>query len=113
MFKFLTRKYRDKIEKLERQIEHMTWEWDKEKALYDENMRQKFYDQKVDWTIGGLDLSKHRNIHRPMCGLSEDDARIIAEKTKEKMIEQGYKGHTSFHWRESEQCYVIDVNVMP
>lgn len=36
MFKFITKKYEDRIKSLERQIEYMTWEWNKEKTHYSE-----------------------------------------------------------------------------
>ena len=33
MFKFITKKYEEKIKKMECQIKNMTWEWNKEKEL--------------------------------------------------------------------------------
>lgn len=112
MFKFITKKYEDKIKKLEWQIEDMTWEWNEEKKLYDNITMQKYYEQKVDWTIGGMDMRKHKEVHRPMYGLSENDARTVARLVKESLLLQGIQNETSFHWRKSESCYVIDVKTL-
>lgn len=110
--KFITKKYEDKIDKLEFQIKNMSWEWKKEKQIYDNVTKQRFYEQKVDWTIGRIDMISAREVHRPMYGLTEDDARVIAQLVKENLILQGIQSETSFHWRERESCYVIDVKVI-
>ena len=119
MFKCITKKYEDKIEELEwkieileRQIENMELEWNEEKKLYDNITKQRFYEQKVGWTIGGIDMREAKEVNRPLYGLTEDDARTIAQLVKEKLLLQGIQSKTSFHWRESESCYVIDVEVV-
>ena len=112
MFEFITKKYEDEIKKLKWQIENMTYEWNKEKELYGKKTKKRFYKQKVDWTIGGIDMRKSREVHRPMYGLTEEDAQIIAQMVKENLAEQDIHSETGFHWRESERCYVIDVKTM-
>lgn len=112
MFKFITKKYEDRSKYLEHQIEHMTWEWNKEKELYDDDMRKKAYEQKVDLVIGGMDMREHKEVHRPMYGLTNLDAHKIADMVKHNLEEQGILSQTSFHWREREKCFVIDVQVM-
>jgi hypothetical protein len=111
IFKFITKKYENRIEELEWQIEAMMFEWKEEKQLYDNITRQKFYDQKVYFVIGGLDLHKHKKIHRPLYGLTKDEARTIAKLVKEKVQLQGFLCLTDSHWDESKDCYVIDVQV--
>lgn len=103
MFKFITKKYEDKIKSLERQIGHMAWEWNKEKELYDDDMRKKVYEQKVDFVIGGMNMREHKEVHRPMYGLTNIDAYRIADMVKHNLEEQGILSQTSFHWREREK----------
>lgn len=112
MFGFITRKYKDEIKKLKREIEEMSWEWKKEKTLYDDEMIAKVYEQKVDWTIGGLDMRKLKEVHRPIQQLDKIDAYRIADMVKHRLDEQGIISETSYHWRESDRCYVIDVKVI-
>ena len=111
MFGFITRKYKDEIKNLKNQISNMNWEWNKEKELYDDAMITRVYEQKVDWTIRGLDIRKIKEIHRPICGLDKTDALMIANMVKHRLKEQGINSETSYHWRESDKCYVIDVKV--
>lgn len=114
MFKFFIKKYIEKIDQLERQIKHMTYEWKEEKKLYDSAMQKCVYKQKVDWVIGGMRLDIGREIHRPMYGLSEWDAFNIADEVKLTLKEHhGLFSKTGYHWRESEQCFVIDVEILP
>lgn len=112
MFKFITKKYEEKIKKMEYQIKNMTWEWNKEKELYDDDMQKKVYEQKVDFVIGGMDMRKHKEVHRPICGLTNIDAYRIADMVKHNLDEQGIMSQTSFHWRKREECFVIDVQVL-
>lgn len=112
MIKFITKKYKDKIENLEYQIKNMTWEWDKEKELYDDKMTKKFYDQKVDFVIGGLDIKELKEVHRPIYGLTKIDAFRIADIVKHRLEEQGILSLTSYHWRDREKCFVIDVQIL-
>lgn len=112
MFGFINRKYKDKIKNLENQISNMTWEWNKEKELYDNEMIARVYEQKVDWTIGGLDMKKLKEVHRPIQGLDKIAAFNIADMVKHRLEKQGINSETSYHWRESDRCYVIDVKVV-
>ena len=113
MFKFITKKYTERIENLEYQIKNMTYEWNKEKELYDDKMQKKVYGQKVDFVIGGLDIKELKEVHRPMYGLTKIDAFRIADMVKHQLEEQGILSSTSWHWREREKCFVIDVQVLP
>jgi hypothetical protein len=112
MFGFITKKYKRKIQELEYLIGDMTWEWNKEKELYDDEMIARVYEQKVDWTIGGLDMRKLKEVHRPIQQLDKIDAHRIADMVKHRLEEQGIICETSYHWRESDRCYVIDVKVI-
>lgn len=112
MFGFITRKYKREIKELKWKIENMSYEWAKEKELYDDAMIARFYEQKVDWTIGGLDMRKLKSVHRPICGLDIADAMTIADMVKHRLEEQGINSEASYHWRESDECYVIDVKVI-
>jgi hypothetical protein len=111
MFNFITRKYKSEIKNLKHQIDNMSWEWAQEKELYDDGMIARVYEQKVDWTIGGLNMRKHKEVHRPIYGLDKVDASRIADLVKHRLEEQGIYSETSYHWRESDECYVIDVKV--
>ena len=112
MFSFVVNKYKKQIENLEHQIENMTWEWTKEKELYDDEMQKIVYKQKVDFVIGDLDVVNLKEIHRPIYGLTKEDAHKIADMVKRSLEEQGIFSSTSFHWRTTENCFVIDVHVM-
>ena len=112
MCKFITRKYEEKINNLESQIKNMTWEWNKEKELYDDEMRKKFYEQKVDFVIERIDIKQHKEIHRPIYGLTKLDDIRIAHMVKHYLEEQDILSYTSYHWREKEKCFVIDVQVI-
>lgn len=112
MFGFITNKYKKEIQNLKWKIENMAYEWACEKELYDDEMIVKFYEQKVDWTIGGLDMRKIKEVHRPLEQLSEFDADVIAEMVKNRLNGQGINSETSYHYRESNGCYVIDVKVI-
>lgn len=112
MLKFITKKYNERIKVLEFQIKNMTYEWNKEKELYDVDMQKKVYEQKVDFVIGRMDMREHKEVHRPMYGLTNVDAYKIADMVKHNLEEQGILSQTSFHWREREKCFVIDVQVM-
>lgn len=112
MFDFVNKKYKREIKELKYRIKNMAWEWQREKELYDDEMIARFYEQKVDWTIGGLDMRKYKSIHRPICGLDVADAITIADMVKHRLEEQGINSETSYHWRESDECYVIDVEVI-
>lgn len=112
MFKFITKKYEDKIEKLENQIKHMTYEWNKEKELYGKKTRKRFYEQKVDWVIGGLDVKQYKEIHRPMYGLTENDAFVISGMVEDELKKQGIICVSPYHWDEIKECYVVDVKYL-
>ena len=60
MFGFITNKYKREIQNLKWKIENMSYEWTKEKELYDDEMIARVYEQKVDWTIGGYVCSNCR-----------------------------------------------------
>lgn len=114
MFKFFTKKYKDRINQLERQIDHMFHEWGSEKELYTPITIKRRYEQKVEWVIGGLDLNTHQEIHRPMYGLNSSEANIIAKMVHDRITEQGFRYNTTgYHYRESERCFVIDVKILP
>jgi hypothetical protein len=112
MFGFITNKYKREIQNLKWKIENMSYEWTEEKELYDDEMIARVYEQKVDWTIGGLDMRKLKEIHRPIYQLDKIDAYKIADMVKHRLEEQGILSETSYHWRESDGCYVIDVKVI-
>lgn len=42
LFNFITKKYKDRIKKLEDQINLMTWEWSQEKQLYGKKTKKDF-----------------------------------------------------------------------
>jgi len=113
MFKFITKRYEEKIYLLENRIEIMNYEWSKERELYTKKTKKRYYEQKVDFVIGGLDMTQHTDIHRPMYGLTDNDAFIIAGMVKDELFKQGFISATSFHWRDKDECYVIDVEVLP
>lgn len=113
MFKFLVKKYEEKIHILEDRIANMNYEWNKEKEIYTKKTKKRYYEQKVDFVIGGLDMTQHTEIHRPICGLTDKDAFIVSGMVKDELFKQGFVSATSFHWRDKEECYVIDVKIMP
>lgn len=112
MFKFLTKKYEEKIRILENRIENMNYEWSKEKEIYTKKTKKRYYEQKVEFVIGGLDMTKHTEINRPLYGSTDKDALIISRMVDEKLSTQGFNSTTSFHWDGSDKCYVIDVRVL-
>lgn len=113
MFEFLTKKYKRRINDLESQIDNILYEWNDERKLYDDQMQQKRLEQKVDYVIGGIDMTKHKEIHRPIYGLSREEAFKVAGMVKHELEKQNILVSTSFHWRARECCYVIDVQVIP
>lgn len=112
MFKFITQKYEKKIAILTAQIENMLYEWRKEKELYNDKMNKKVLEQKVDFVIGGIDMKMHKEIHRPLYGLTSIEAYEVAYMVKKQLKEQNILSSTSFHWRERTKCFVIDVKVI-
>lgn len=109
MFNFITKKYKDQIKGLERQIQCMTWEWAKEKQLYSKKTKRRFLKQKVHMVIGEIDLNRHTEIHRPLCGLTEDEAKQICAATKSYLNDLGFEAQVSHHWRDSDSVFLIDV----
>ena len=47
MFKFITKKYEEKIHLLENRIENMNYEWSKERELYTKKTQKRYYEQKA------------------------------------------------------------------
>lgn len=78
----------------------------------DKDLLLWLYEQKDDIVIGGIDMRKYKEVHRPMYGLTNIDAYRIADMVKHNLEEQGILSQTSFHWREREECFVIDVQVL-
>lgn len=113
MFKFLTKKYEDKIRVLENCINSMNYEWSKEKEIYTKKTKKRYYEQKVDFVIGGLDMTQHTEIHRPLFGLNDNDAFVISGMIKDQLLKQGFISSTSFHLRNSDECHIIDVKILP
>lgn len=113
MFEFIFKKYKEQIRDLENRIDNMNYEWNKEKEIYTKKTKKRYYEQKVDFVIGGLDMTQYREIYRPMYGLSEEDAYIIAGMVKDKLLVQGIFSNISFHWNDKDEYYVIDVKTIP
>ena len=111
LLSFITKKYKDKIKKLEDQIKFMKWEWEQERQLYGKKTKERFLKQKVDWILGGVDLKTHREIHRPIYGLTKTETKEICEVTKYHLNKTGFKAQVLFHWSEDKSCYVIDVKI--
>ena len=108
------KKYNEEINKLKKQISHMKYEWEKEKELYDPTMRQKFLQHKVEIVLvdfDGLELNKHKVIHRPLYNLTEKDAYDIACLVMEEYKYDGLSCLATFHWDNKEECFVIDVKI--
>lgn len=42
LLSFITKKYKDKIKKLEDQIKLMKWEWEQERQLYEKKQKKDF-----------------------------------------------------------------------
>lgn len=112
MYNFITKKYKDRIKKLEDQIDLMEWEWAQEKQLYGKKTKERFLKQKINWIIGEIDLKTHREIHRPIYGLTKTESIEICEATKYHLIKTGFKAQVIFHWSESKSCYIIDVKII-
>ena len=93
-------------ENLKRQINHMTYEWNKEKTLIN---KEDFILQKVEMTIGGLDIKQLGGVHRPLCNLTEEEASLVANKCKEILLEKGISTNVSYNWRDSDKVFVINV----
>jgi len=106
------KKYKKKIKDLEDQIRYMSFEWNDEKKLYTKKVRNLWFNQKVDYVIGNIDLSHHKEIHRPMYGLTDLDATEISRLKILVVEQQGYTCKCTYHWRESERCYVIDLTII-
>lgn len=43
LLSFITKKYKDKIKKLEDQIKLMKWEWEQERQLYGKKNKRKIF----------------------------------------------------------------------
>lgn len=112
MFNFITKKYKDRIKKLEDQINLMTWEWSQEKQLYGKKTKKRFLKQKVDFVIGGIDLKPCVEIHRPMYGLTPTEAKEICNAIECHLKKLGLIARIRFHWRENESYFVIDVEII-
>lgn len=112
LFSFITKKYKDRIKKLEDQIGLMTWEWSQEKQLYGNKTKKRFLKQKVDWVIGGIDLKPCVEIHRPMYGLTPVEAKEICNALECHLKKLGFIARIRFHWRENESYFVIDVEII-
>lgn len=113
MLDFLFKKYKEQILDLETRIENMEYEWDKEKEIYTKKTKERYYKQKVDFVIGGLDMTQHNKINKPIYGLTEKDAFIISGMVKDELLNQGFISATSFHWMGKDRCFVIDVKILP
>ena len=74
--------------------------------------KERFLKQKVDWIIGGIDLKTHREIHRPIYGLTKTETKEICEVTKYHLNKTGFKAQVLFHWSEDKSCYIIDVKII-
>lgn len=112
LFNFITKKYKDRIKKLEDQINLMTCEWSQEKQLYGKKTKKRFLKQKVDWVIGEIDLKPCVEIHRPMYGLTQAEAKEIYNAIKCHLSKLGFIARIRFHWKENESYFVFDVEVI-
>lgn len=111
LLNFITKKYESRIKKLEDQIEHMTWEWSQEKQLYGKKTKKKFLKQKIEWVIGKIDLNSCKEIHRPIYGLTQTEAKEICEAAECYLDKLGFKAQVTSHRRENQSCFVIDVKI--
>ena len=111
MFGFLTKKYKNKIARLERQIENMEYEWDLEHSIYDADTREKFYQHKIDLVIGGIDLTTLRAVHRPLYGLSFIEALGICNRIEKLLKKENIICETSYR-RKKDGCYIINIKVV-
>mgnify|MGYP007025184299 CR=1 FL=1 len=57
--------------------------------------KKRYYEQKVDFVIGGLDMTQHTEINRPIYGLTDNDALTISRMVNEKLFLQGFNSTTS------------------
>lgn len=108
----LLRKYKNRIKQLEDQIEFMSFEWAQEKQLYGKKTKKRFIKQKVDWVVGGIELSLGKEIHRPIYGLTQEEAEEICDATECYLNKLGFKTQVKFHWEKTESCFVIDVKII-
>ena len=57
--------------KLKEMIDYMQFEWNEERDLYTQEMWEKFYARKVDCVFGGIDITRHNPIKRPIINLTD------------------------------------------
>lgn len=105
----IIKKYKDEINRLKERIEHMNWEWSKEKECYTKETKRKIYEQKVDMVIGGLDVIYLKDIHRPLYGLTSTDARKISEMIRKKLSSDMFDCTSYPTWNAEKDCYIIHV----
>ena len=89
--------------------EHFIYEWGKERELYTDEMWERFYKQKVDMVIGGVDLREHKEILRPLMNISEKQANEIAKRVKAEALSNGYMCDTYVKYDESLECFRVCV----
>lgn len=90
-------------------IEHMQYEWEKERELYTPEMWERFYKQKVDMVIGGINLKENKTIHRPLTNITLEQAQEIARRTRLHAECRGVLVETGAYYDESEECHRIYV----
>lgn len=90
-------------------IEHMQYEWEKERELYTPEMWERFYEQKVDMVIGGINLKEHQTIHRPLMNITLEQAQEIARRVRVQAECKGYIVETMAYYDESEECHRVYV----
>ena len=90
-------------------IEHMQYEWEKERELYTPEMWERFYEQKVDMVIGGINLKEHKTIHRPLMNITLEQAEEVARRVRLHAECKGYIVETMAYYDESEECHRVYV----
>lgn len=82
------------------------------KTIIREENKKRFIKQKVDWVVGGIELSLGKEIHRPIYGLTQEEAEKVCDATECYLNKLGFKTQVEFHWEKTESCFVIDVKIM-
>lgn len=98
--------------KMENNINHMEYEWSKERELYTPEMWDKFYEQKVDMVIGGIDIAQLKSIHRPLMNIDAVQAREIADRVRNELFMKGYICEVDYSMGEHEDFYRINVTYL-
>ena len=80
-------KYINEIKRLKNIISNMRFEWDEEKDLYDDKMKEDFYNLKVSYILNGIDVEHSVHIRRPLMNITVFEAAKICSLCSQRLHE--------------------------